>query len=82
MLGQSLGYAWMMHDRTIDLLWSSSIELPYILVDSFDMSGTLISFNGCCDCGTLKRLAVTGDYKGCFPVISEVEWESCYHKIG
>ena len=39
------------------------------------MSGTLISFNGYYDCGTLKRLAVTGDYKGCFPVISEVEWE-------
>ena len=82
MLGQSLGYAWMMHDRTIDLLWSSSIELPDILVDSFDMSGTLISFNGCCDCGTLKRLPVTWDYKVCFPVISKVEWEPCCHKIG
>ena len=75
MLGQSHGYAWMMHDRTIDLLWSSSIELPDILVDSFDMSGTLIPFNDWFNCGTFKRLAVTGDYKGCFPVISEVEWE-------
>ena len=46
------------------------------------MSGTLISFNGCYNCGTFKRLPVTGDYKGCFPVISEVEWEACCHKIG
>ena len=82
MLYQSHGYAWMMHDWTINLLWSSNIELTNILVDSFDMSGTLNSFNGCYNCGTFKRLPVTGDYKGCFPVILEVEWEACCHKIG